>query len=95
MGKIFKVQSVLLPYWGGSKISKGEGIRYKGEIRPGYVYSDILSGHHFFNLRGMMQLNATLQLKSWETFSKVSLILSFLEQLAVFTLYIFLTHFSP
>ena len=38
--------------------------------------------------------NATLQPKSWENFSKVSLTLSFLEQLAVFTFYI-LTHLSP
>ena len=51
-GKAFKVQSVLPPYWGETKFQKGKVSDTKERSDP-YAYSDILSGHHFFNLRGM------------------------------------------
>ena len=73
MRKIFKVQSVLLPYWGEAKFQKGKGSDTKERSDPA-MSTVIFSVVIISSTSEERKANATLQLKSWETFSKVSLI---------------------
>ena len=60
---------------GGLTISKGEGVRYKGERSGPYAY--MIFSVFISSISEGWKAKSTLQPESWETFSKASLISNF------------------
>ena len=85
MGKVLRFQVLYCLTVCGNKISKGKGIIYKGDIDP-YAYNDILSGYHFFNLRGMKS-SCNFTAKDMGNFFKGLLDFKFFRAAAVFFIF--------